>query len=66
MGTAWLFLLATVAVRVAEAYPQLWLWGGWGTLGDVDTQRAIAIVRRYKVARLVVALAGVAVVGRIG
>ena len=66
MGAAWLFLLATVAVRVAEAYPQLWLWGGWGTLGDVDTQRAIAIVRRYKVARLVVALAGVAVVGRIG
>ena len=66
MGTAWLFLLATVAVRVAEAYPRLWIWGGWGTLGDVDAQRAIAIVRRYKVARLVIALAGVAVVGWMG
>ena len=66
MGTAWLFLLATVAVRVAEAYPRLWLWGGWGLLGDVDTQRAIAIARRYKVARLVIALAGVAVVGWMG
>lgn len=66
MGTEWLFLLATVAVRVAEAYPRLWLWGGWGTLGDVDAQRAIAIVRRYKVARLVIALAGVAVVGWMG
>ena len=66
IGAAWLFLLATVAVRVAEAYPRLWLWGGWGTLGDVDARRAIAMVRRYKVARLVVALAGVAVVGWIG
>lgn len=66
MGAAWLFLLATVAVRVAEAYPRLWLWGGWGTLGDVDARRVIAMVRRYKVARLVVALAGVAVVGWIG
>lgn len=53
-------------MRVAEAYPQLWLWGGWGSLGDVDAQRAIAIVRRYKVARLVIALAGVAVVGWMG
>ena len=66
MGTAWLFLLATVAVRVAEAYPRLWIWGGWGTLGDVDAQRAIAIVRRYKVARQVIALAGVAVVEWMG
>lgn len=66
IGAAWLFLLATVAVRVVEAYPRLWLWGGWGTLGDVDAQRAIAIVRRYKVARLVIALAGVAVVGWMG
>ncbi|MFC2412364.1 MAG: hypothetical protein ACFNOP_08620 [Bacteroides sp.] len=55
-----------MAVRVAEAYPRLWFWGGWGTLGDVDARRAIAMVRRYKVARLVVALAGVAVVGWIG
>ena len=66
MGAAWLFLLATVAVRVAEAYPRLWLWGGWGTLGDVDARRAIAMVRRYKVARLVIALAGVAVVEWMG
>ena len=66
IGAAWLFLLATVAVRVVEAYPRLWLWGGWGTLGDVDAQRAIAIVRSYKVARLVIALAGVAVVGWMG
>ena len=66
MGAAWLFLLATVAVRVVEAYPRLWIWGGCGTLGDVDAQRAIAIVRRYKVARLVIALAGVAVVEWMG
>ena len=66
MGAAWLFLLATVAVRVVEAYPRLWLWGGWGTLGDVDARRAIAMVRRYKVARLVIALAGVAVVEWMG
>ena len=66
MGAAWLFLLATAAVRVAEAYPRLWLWGGWGTLGVVDAQRAITIARRYKVARLVIALAGVAVVGWMG
>lgn len=66
MEAAWLFLLATVSVRVVEAYPRLWLWGGWGSLGDVDAQRAIAIVRRYKVARLVIALAGVAVVGWMG
>ena len=66
IGAAWLFLLATVAVRVVEAYPRLWLWGGWGTLGDVDAQRAIAIVRSYKVTRLVIALAGVAVVGWMG
>lgn len=66
IGTAWLFLLATAAERVVEAYPRLWLWGGWGTLGVVDAQRAITIARRYKVARLVIALAGVAVVGWMG